>query len=231
MKVECGGRTVPPLTRAAAARVFILFLLLSPFVASCKTAERVPPRALSDEAVTLELPLVHQDALYECGLASISALCQYWGVAIPEPMRIELAKKADEEQGLSGAELCDALDRLGFEAYLFSGTLDRSVTGLYRHVDAGRPPLVMLSSERAPSASNATTGRATGKGHHYCLMLGYDEPRANVILLDPLHGEVLTPVAVFRRDWERCKSFTLLACPREAADTTTKDAATAARHP
>jgi len=38
---------------------------------------------LSECAVRLDLPLVKQDALYDCGLASISALCQYWGVEIP----------------------------------------------------------------------------------------------------------------------------------------------------
>ena len=157
--------------------------------AGCQS-QRIQPTQLSDSAVTLDLPLVHQDAIYECGLASMSALCQYWGVEIPDAERASLAREAEEKKGLSGGELRTALNDLGLEVFLFHGTLDRSPTGLYRHVDAGRPPLVMLA-------------------------LGYDESRGNLILLDPIKGQVLTPTAVFDRNWERCERFTLLACPAD----------------
>jgi hypothetical protein len=49
-----------------------------------------------------------------------------------------------------------------------------------------------------------------GTAHHYALVLGYDEPRGNLILLDPLKGELLVPMPVFERDWARCQHFTLL---------------------
>lgn len=156
-----------------------------------------PQAPLSESAVRLDLPLVHQDALYDCGLASISALCQYWGVAIPDAQRTDLARAAEEQSGLSGSELRSALQQLGFEVYLFEGRLDRTVTGILGNVDAGRPPLVMLSSD--------------GTGHHYGLVLGYDEPRGNLILLDPMKGELLVPLPAFERDWARCQRFTLLA--------------------
>jgi ABC-type bacteriocin/lantibiotic exporter with double-glycine peptidase domain len=166
--------------------------------AGCRAAPMSP---LSDSAVRLDLPLVHQDALYECGLASISALCQYWGVVIPVDERASLAQTAADNAGLSGSELRAELEQLGLEVYLFEGTLDRATTGIYAHVDAGRPPLVMLSAD--------------GTGHHYELVLGYDEPRGNLILLDPMKGEILVPVAVFERNWKRCQRFTLLACRGE----------------
>jgi ABC-type bacteriocin/lantibiotic exporter with double-glycine peptidase domain len=171
--------------------------------AGCQS-QRIQPTQLSDSAVTLDLPLVHQDALYECGLASMSALCQYWGVEIPDTERASLAREAEEKKGLSGGELRTALNDLGLEVFLFHGTLDRSPTGLYRHVDAGRPPLVMLA-----------LGNGDDSNHHYCLVLGYDESRGNLILLDPIKGQVLTPTAVFDRNWERCERFTLLACPAD----------------
>lgn len=163
----------------------------------CRSAPTIRP-PLSESAVRLDLPLVRQDALYDCGLASLSALCQHWGIALPEEERAQLAQTAQENEGLSGSELCTTLQGLGLETYLFHGTLDRSATGVYRHVDAGRPPLVMLSAD--------------GTGQHYALVLGYDEPRGNLILLDPLKGEILVPVPAFERDWERCQRFTLLAC-------------------
>jgi hypothetical protein len=204
MKAQIATRIVSGSVHPA-RRVFIGLLLLA--TAGCQsTASR--PATLSDSAVTLDLPLVRQDSLYACGLASISALSKYWGVEIPEGNRASLAQTADEEKGLSGGELRDELTRNGMEVFLFQGTLDHSPTGLYHQIDAGRPPLVMLSPD--------------GVGHHYCLVLGYDEPRRNLILLDPVRGEVLTPVAAFERNWERCQRFTLLACPREGASQVTR---------
>ena len=179
---------------------------LAALLAGCRAqTERVE---LSDRAVVLELPFVRQDELYECGLASISALCQYWGVAIPDPDRAELAAMAVEREGLSGAELRAALERLGLEVFLFEGALDHSPTGLYAHVDKGRPPIVML---------------ARGRGeHHYCLFLGYDEPRGNVLLLDPVRGSVMLPAPAFERDWVQARRFTLLALPPNPGNRTSQ---------
>ncbi len=56
---------------------------------------------------------------------------------------------------------------------------------------------------------------ADGTAHHYSLVLGYDEPRGNLVLLDPMKGEILVPRSVFERNWERCQGFTLLACRRD----------------
>jgi hypothetical protein len=50
-----------------------------------------------------------------------------------------------------------------------------------------------------------------GNGPHYEILLGYDEPRGNVILLDPVRGEVLLTTANFEQVWARCSHFTLLA--------------------
>jgi len=171
--------------------------------ASCKSAP-VEPVYLSDSAVVLDLPLVRQDELYNCGLAAISALCQYWDVAIPPEQRAALAKLAADEKGLSGDELRAALEADGMEVFLFGGTLDRTETGVYRHVDAGRPLLVMLSPD--------------GKSHHYCLVLGYDEPRRSLVLLDPARGEIVRSVQVFERGWAECQRFTLLATPKKVDD-------------
>lgn len=191
--METPGST--PAARGARALLLTLLLL---GVQGCR-AQSLRPAQLSESAVLIDLPLVRQDDLYGCGLASVATLCQYWGVAIPDQDRAALAETANRSEGLSGGELLESLQRLGLEVYLFRGTRDRSPTGLYGHVDAGRPLLVMLSPD--------------GEHRHYCLVLGYDEPRGNLILLDPLQGEVLTPVAAFDRNWERCQRFALLACP------------------
>ena len=163
----------------------------------------------------LDLPLVRQDELYNCGLAAISALCQYWDVELPAEQRASLARLASDEKGLSGNELRAALESRGLETFLFRGALDRSDVGVYKQIDAGRPLVVMVSPD--------------GKAHHYCLVLGYDEPRQNVVLLDPARGQVLRTTRQFDKDWGACERFTLLACPKggeEAPGKTSPEKAT-----
>ena len=157
-----------------------------------------PAPQLSASAVVLETPLVEQDALWECGLASVSALCSYHGVALSPAARAQLAATAAERHGLSGDELSEVLRKLGFEVFVFAGTLDREATGLLRHVDAGRPTLVM-TSERG--------------SEHYGLFIGYDPERNDVVLLDPVRGRVVLPSNAFAALWERTGRFTLLALP------------------
>lgn len=172
-------------------------------VAACQ-AGPLRPALVSEHAVILGLPLVQQDALYECGLVSISALCGYHRVALPADEREQLVRMAAEREGLSGAELREVLEPLGLEVHVFPGTLDRSPTGLYHHIDAGRPLLVMtLERWGAP---------------HYSLVCGYDETLGHVYLLDPRRGAVMWPTAAFERIWERAERFTLLAVPAGAGD-------------
>ncbi len=170
---------------------------------ACAGTSELRPQ-LSESAVRLEMPLVRQDALYDCGLAALSALCQRWGVAMPAEQRDALAREADEKAGLTGDDLGAALDALGLEAFLFEGALDRSPIGLYRHLDAGRPLLVMLSPD--------------ARRNHYALVLGYDEPHDTLVVFDPRMGEVVVPRASFARDWERCGRFTLLVAGPRAAE-------------
>lgn len=189
-------------TQSTGSRIATLALGLSCWTTSA-CVSTLPAPQLSASAVRLDVPLVRQDALYDCGLAAISALCHYWGVAIPEEERINLAIHADKSAGLSGADLRAALSRFGLESFLFQGSLDRTPTGIYHQIDAGRPPLVMLSAD--------------GMQHHYGLVLGYDEPRGNLLVLDPMRGETLVPVELFARNWERCRRFTLLASRKAEA--------------
>jgi ABC-type bacteriocin/lantibiotic exporter with double-glycine peptidase domain len=180
--------------RSGSAALALAVLL----VAGCQAAPS-RPELVSEQAVLLELPLVRQDELYECGLASLSALCQYHGVSIPQAERERLVRLAAERAGLSGGELREALQSLGLEVYIFPGTLDRQETGLFHHIDAGRPLLVM-TEERWSSP-------------HYTLVTGYDQPLGNVHVLDPRRGQVVWPLAAFEQIWARSQHFTLLATP------------------
>lgn len=169
--------------------------------ALCATACHTTPATspLSPSAVRLELDAVQQDDRYDCGVASVVALCLYWRVDLDQERRAKLLEEARAGRGLSGDELCSVLSEVGLDTYLFAGALDRSSIGLYGHVDAGRPPLVMLAVD--------------GSARHYALVLGYDEPTEQVLLLDPERGEVHVSAARFEREWARCEYFTLLAVP------------------
>ena len=160
------------------------------------------PRVLTEDAVVLPLPVVEQDKLYECGLVSLSSLCHYYRVDVPDDLRDALIKLALDRHGLSGEEVSNALHTLGMEVWIFEGALDRSPTGLLRQVDEGRPVLVMTGEE---------------DDRHYVLFIGYDEVPGNVCVLDPLRGQVVWPMSTFDRIWSQARRFSLLAVPEKLA--------------
>jgi ABC-type bacteriocin/lantibiotic exporter with double-glycine peptidase domain len=200
MKIHAGASLSPWRARSA-CELLVRAAIAAALAGSiaCTTTEPARFELLSDEAVVLPLPLIEQDASYECGLAAVDVLCGYWGLSIPEDRRLRMTELAAEHEGLSGAELREELELVGFEVFLFEGTLDRSETGLYQLVDSGWPALVMTASRSGTP--------------HYVLFLGYDEPNGNVCLLDPARGRVVEAREVFDHAWSECRRFTLLAIP------------------
>jgi ABC-type bacteriocin/lantibiotic exporter with double-glycine peptidase domain len=187
----------PTARRSRSVSRAILAATLALASAACASTSARP--MLSKEAKMLDLPLVEQDEMYACGLVSITALCRYWNVTIPPAESGRLAEVARANEGLSGGELREALSDLGFDTFLFRGELDHGTTGLFAHVDASRPPLVMVSPD--PDS------------RHYVLFIGYDEPQRMACLLDPVRGRVLVPYETFEESWRACNRFTLLAVP------------------
>jgi ABC-type bacteriocin/lantibiotic exporter with double-glycine peptidase domain len=155
---------------------------------------------LSAQAVVLDVPGVDQEGRYECGLAAVSALCQYYGVPLGNAARVELARIAREESGLAGSELRAALEEAGFEVFLYPGTLDHGPTGLLTQIDRGRPVLVLISPD--------------GRRYHYSLVVGYDPASSDVVFHDPRQGLALLPDGTFERVWQNARRFALLAVPR-----------------
>ncbi|MCE9594253.1 MAG: hypothetical protein K8S98_08665 [Planctomycetes bacterium] len=158
------------------------------------------PLTLSPDAVVLDVPSVRQKELDECGLVALEALAHYWGRAIPPAIDVELARSASEHHGVSGNELVSALERSGFEAYLFDGTLDESERSLLHHLDRGRPLLVML---------------VLGGDPHYVLVTGHDPANERLVLVDGRQGRAVMERVDFERAWDAAGRFTLLATPVE----------------
>lgn len=182
--------------RATVACVIAGLLATAP---GCLAPRRDPlPRTADTVLLRVDVPY-GQERAFECGLATLSTLCDYHGLALPPDEIERLAALADEHEGLSGGELRGALRGLGLEAFLVHGTLDHAETGLYRQVDLGRPPLVMIATPN---------GQA-----HYCLFTGYDPGAGTVYVYDPERGHLCLPVAEFEPLWERARRFTLVTLP------------------
>lgn len=179
---------------------FLAFALIAAALAGC-FAEPVRPGPYTDRSVVLPMPIILQEELHECGLIALTSLCRFHGRRLAEDQRTLLAEVAREREGLSGAELCEALNALGMDTWLFEGRLGRGPTGAYDHLDAGRPLLVMITAER--------------EAHHYCILAGYDPLLELVYLFDPRLGHVSLPAATFERRWSEAGHFTLLALPRD----------------
>lgn len=93
-----------------------------------------------------------------------------------------------------------ALERSGFEAFLFVGELDTSELSLFHHLDRGRPLLVMLE---------------LGGDRHYVLVAGHDPTTQRLVLLDGRRGRAVIERRDFERAWNAAERFTLLALPLE----------------
>jgi ABC-type bacteriocin/lantibiotic exporter with double-glycine peptidase domain len=185
--------------REWAQRMALAGALVSAGCASLVGGQPTPPNA-----IVLDVPEVSQDQAHECGLASIAALCEYYGYSVPLGVSERLQARAQEQSGLSGVEIRDALQAGGLSARIVAGTLDHSDAGVYRQIDLGRPPLVM--AERQGDVLHAT------------LLVGYDPDSGGVLHLDPVRGTVWESAADFTAAWEPAGRFALIAAPPASFD-------------
>jgi ABC-type bacteriocin/lantibiotic exporter with double-glycine peptidase domain len=158
-------------------------------------------RTLSDRAVLLDLPVVRQTSANLCGEVALEMLTRYYNAPLTGQQETRLKEEAKKEKGIPGSTLKKVLEEQGYFVAVFSGTLDRKVSGLYRHLDLRRPLIVMIGGE-GPDRN------------HYVLAVGYDEPTDVLVLLDPVRGEIAMPLPNFRKAWGKVDNFTLLAVPK-----------------
>ncbi len=177
----------------------LLLLTIPLFSLSCATSSGL--KTLSDQAVLLDLPVVRQTAPNLCGEVALEMLTRYYNVPLTAEQESRLKKEANQKEGIPGSSLKKILEEQGCFVAVFSGTLDRKVSGLYRHLDLRRPLIVMIEGESADK-------------NHYVLAVGYDEGTNAMVLLDPVRGEIAMSLINFKKVWGRVKNFTLLAVPK-----------------
>jgi ABC-type bacteriocin/lantibiotic exporter with double-glycine peptidase domain len=181
--------------------IWALLLSVSLLALSCATAPS-GMKTLSDQAVLLDLPVVHQTAPNLCGEVALEMLTRYYNVLLTADQEARLTKEANQKEGITGATLKKVLEEQGYFVAVFSGTLDRKVSGLYGHLDKRRPLIVMIEGS-GPDRN------------HYVLAVGYDEGTDAIVLLDPVRGEIAMPLINFKRVWGKVHNFTLLAMPKK----------------
>lgn len=189
--------------RRATAVVGVVACVL--MMSACSTFQTVfaDRRPLSDRAVWFDVPFEAQKSSSLCGYAAARMLTGYYGVPLSLPQRQMLLDEAESIGGIRGATLASVLQGAGYAVAVFPGTLDRELTGLFRHLDHRRPLIVMLAPR--PDRSN-----------HYVLVTGYDALEDRVVLMDPSAGRRVVSGESFRSSWTRANQFTLLAVPASA---------------
>jgi ABC-type bacteriocin/lantibiotic exporter with double-glycine peptidase domain len=156
---------------------------------------------LSSSAVVLDVPYEQQSSEYLCGLAAADMVSHYYNSALDAAERQHLLEDAQRDGGITGGDLKTAFEKTGFIALVFRGTLDSQVTGIFHHLDKGRPLIVMYAGQ-------------AGAAGHYVVVTGYDPQRDTLVVLDPDSKRRVVTRESFARLWEPSGYFTLLASPQ-----------------
>lgn len=161
------------------------------------------PGQVSPDAVVLAVPAYEQQGQYDCGHATLSMLFAYYAHK-PDAARSQaLSAKAESEFGTTGADLCSYLESEEFDALLFSGEISNELTGLFYHLDRGRPLIACLGNDATDKTSR-----------HFVLVVGYDPHSELIFVQDPVRGGVRIAYWQFDVFWKRCDRFCLLAVPK-----------------
>ncbi len=141
-----------------------------------------------------DVALVRQGAPADCGVASLAMALQHGGL----PMRVQdlsAMLPVQAGQGILASDLRDLARKLGFEAYLFSATIDDLTTEITR----GHPVVVGLLK---------TVNRT--RFSHYELVVGLRRDGARILTIDPAHGQREQSVEAFLAEWAGSRQAALV---------------------
>jgi ABC-type bacteriocin/lantibiotic exporter with double-glycine peptidase domain len=142
--------------------------------------------------------LVRQDGMHDCGPAALAMVLGRWGYpgAAPE---IRRAVGATKPAGVAAGKLRDFARGKGLQAFLISG-----VDGdLEREIASDRPVLVGLVQRYSGNRAYA----------HYEVVVGINQQRRRVLLLDPGRGPREDDLGAFEREWIGAARLTLVVAP------------------
>lgn len=185
--------------------IFLFSLALAvPLAAQTPSPTAIP---LSKQAVQLKVRFEKEANNRECGLAAALMVCGYYGEELGDTQTEWLQSVSKAGTGILGSELIAAFRAADYQTALFPGTLDHSLTGLYRHLEQKRPVIVMITSK-------------DGKDSHYDVLTGYDPVKNLLLVLDPALGPLTLSATDFSAAWKRAKNFSLVAVPNDKMELT-----------
>jgi ABC-type bacteriocin/lantibiotic exporter with double-glycine peptidase domain len=142
--------------------------------------------------------VIWQESEHECGVAALAMVLDRWGV--PDAAAdVRRRLPPPSERGIQAQALRRVARERGFRAYIVSaGEAD-----LVNELRARRPVLVGLVQRYA--GNKALT--------HYEVVVGVNEERRRVLLLDPGRGAREDDLAAFDREWQDAGRLALVVAP------------------
>lgn len=144
--------------------------------------------------VVYDVPIVRQQAEHDCGPAALASVLARWG--IPDALSQIHHDVVSDPRGAAAGDLRDFARKKGLAAYLVVG----EQSDLVRELASGRPVLVGL-------LQRYSNGRVLS---HYEVVVGLNEVRHRILLLDPGNGPREDSLEAFTREWQGSKRLTLI---------------------
>jgi HK97 family phage portal protein len=120
----------------------------------------------SASPIRIQLPDLRQDTDYSCGASAMMAVCEYFGVGPESEDAYREALGTNPAEGTSVPRIVAFATAQGLAVEAHEGM---TLADLERHVDQGRPVIVLLQAwgDTGDSYADDTNG-------HYVIVIGYD---------------------------------------------------------
>jgi ABC-type bacteriocin/lantibiotic exporter with double-glycine peptidase domain len=185
---------VPPLRWLSAAAIAVVASSAGCYQGTQRTVSLQDVAKEPGWTVVPEVPLIRQQAEHDCGPAALASVLTRWGV--PDALSQIHRDVVSDSRGAAAGDLRDFARKKGLAAYLVVG----EESDLARELASGRPVLVGLLQKYS-------NGRVLS---HYEVVVGINEPRRRILLLDPGNGPREDDLEAFTREWQGSKRLTLI---------------------
>jgi tetratricopeptide (TPR) repeat protein len=186
--------------KASAAAGALLLILLLGGCATPQVAALIaqPPPALPERAELTSVPFYPQER-YQCGPAALATALVYSG-ADTSPDALVSQVYLPEREGSLQAEMLAAARRHGRVAYRLAPQLEN----VLQEVAAGTPVVVLQN-----------LAFAFLPRWHYAVVVGYDQPREEIVLRSGTTRRLTMTLSNFERTWARSQYWAMVAIAPE----------------
>jgi tetratricopeptide (TPR) repeat protein len=187
-----------------------LFVALAIVLGACATPQTdrllATASAFPQPVELTAVPFFPQDE-YQCGPASLAMLLNWSGKTV-EPAALTPQVYLPERHGSLQLEILAAARRHGRIPYVLRPELE----SVFAELAAGHPVLVLqnLALDWQPQ-------------WHYAVVIGFDLPRAEVLLRSGTEARLTMPLRVFERTWARAEHWAVVVLPPERLPATAEE--------